>query len=98
MKYNRKKTVITILALLVIVIFVSLLTHVPQYKQMGSVYEQPLEEAPLKEDPMQGINNKWEVDENFSTNLPIIVIDTGNERPPISMKKEKDGVFVPIPE
>lgn len=97
MKYNRKNTMITIVVLLVIVIFVSLLTQIPQSKKMNSIYEQPLEEAPLKKNPMQGINKKWEVDESFSTNLPIIVIDTGNEKPPINMKPEKDGVFVPIP-
>lgn len=48
MKYNRKNTMITIVVLLVIVIFVSLLTQIPQSKKMNSIYEQPLEEAPLK--------------------------------------------------
>lgn len=98
MKYNRKNTIGAILILLLLVISIALFTTIPQYHKKISIYEQPLTETGVQANPLKGINNQWEVDKNFSTELPIVIIDTGNERPPISMKKEgTEGIFVPIP-
>lgn len=97
MKYNRKKTIFAIFILLFVAISASILTSQSTQKNQ-SIYHEPLAAAPLTDTPLKGIQEQtWEVDETFETHLPIVIIDTNNERPPINMSQDKDGIFWPIP-
>ncbi|AFL98793.1 CotH protein [Desulfitobacterium dehalogenans ATCC 51507] len=98
MRNERKIAVISIAALLLAVLGLSLLTAVPHRTEHPNSYNAPLPAAPKTENVMQGISQEdWSVDDTFSTHLPLIVIDTGNERPPISTQQGEDGVFQLIP-
>lgn len=98
MRNERKTAIVGIAVLLTAVVGLSLLGALAKRQTESGAYDLPLTPAPLAEDAMQGISSEdWTVDESFSSNLPLVILDTGDERPPISMEQEKDGTFRPIP-
>lgn len=94
MNNERKIGVICISALLLLAIGLGLAVTVSRRSRQIASYNAPLTAAPVTEDAMRGISTEdWSVTDAFTTHLPIIVIDTGDERPPISTRMDKNGVF-----
>lgn len=49
-------------------------------------YIEPLTPAPPSETPLKGIRDDFTLDASFTSHLPIVVINTNNERPPITTR------------
>ncbi|MGX7196512.1 CotH kinase family protein [Enterococcus olivae] len=98
MRYNRRKTSIFVVLLLLFIIFLAWRSETVLHPAKKSIYQEPLKAAPIAEAPLAAIQENWEVDETFETHLPLIVIDSGGERPPINMEQDEEGIFWPIPE
>ncbi|MDD6490938.1 MAG: CotH kinase family protein [Firmicutes bacterium] len=47
-------------------------------------YEEPLKAAPVEQDAIRYIGKDFSVDENFSSHLPIVLLDTNGVEPPIN--------------
>ncbi len=98
MRNRRRIGVLIIAGCLVVALGVS--AYVAQRRSTGekSVYDAPLPVAPLTDDPMQGIDERFVVDAGFVSHLPLIIIDTGDVRPPISTYNVgSEERYAPIP-
>lgn len=51
-----------------------------------SSYAEPLPVAPIDEDPTAGINDDFTINSNFSSHLPLVILDMGGKEPPITTK------------
>ena len=60
-----------------------------------SSYAEPLPAAPQEDDPLAHIRDDFVVDRDFSSHLPIVILDTGGIDPPITTYAEGDR-FVTI--
>ena len=60
-----------------------------------SSYAEPLPAAPQEDDPLAHIRDDFVVDRDFSSHLPIVILDTGGIDPPINTQIEGDR-FVAI--
>lgn len=69
--------------------------HVLHKDTVKNSYAVELKSAPREEDPLIGINEDFTLNQNFTSHLPIVVLEMDKE-PPISMSQETDGRFVPI--
>ncbi|MDD6679533.1 MAG: CotH kinase family protein [Firmicutes bacterium] len=67
-------------------------------QEIRSAYSQPLAAAPWEEDPTAGIDveNGYTVSSDFTTHLPLVILDLDEGEPPISMRIGDNGVFCPI--
>lgn len=53
-----------------------------------SSYADVLPKAPYEEDPLVHVGEGFVVDEDFSSHLPIVILDTGGVEPPITTRLE----------
>lgn len=62
-------------------------------KDQASVhsYEIPLTAAPNEENPTAGIEEDFTINENFSSHLPLIILDMGGQEPPITTTIAPEG-------
>ncbi|MFP3153427.1 CotH kinase family protein [Lachnospiraceae bacterium ZAX-1] len=87
-----------IFAILAFVSMIGIVIHLPDIETNESSYDKPLPVAPKVENPLAGIGADYSVGEDFTTHLPIVIIDTGNERPPINtVDIPEEERRIPIP-
>lgn len=96
MRQNRIQTIIAIFALISVGTIATVFTN-KGANLSSSIYTEPLAAAPVISDPLTGIHENWLVDESFETHLPILIIDSGGERPPINTADDGTGTMRPIP-
>ena len=69
-------------------------------QEIRSAYSQPLAAAPWEEDPTAGIDveNGYTVSSDFTTHLPLVILDLDEGEPPISTMRDPvdPGRFIPI--
>ncbi|WP_028829191.1 CotH kinase family protein [Proteocatella sphenisci] len=71
----------------IIVIGISMYTNRDQSRSLMGSYHRELPAASWDGDALQGIDEKFSVDKNFSTHLPLVIIDTAGMQPPIYTEK-----------
>lgn len=77
--------IVAMCVLLTILIGVYGTSAVDADKQTTSAYL-PLTETEKEEDPLDGLDEAYRVRSDFSSNLPLVVLDMGDKEPPISTK------------
>ena len=71
----------------IIVIGISMYTNRDQSRSLMGSYHRELPAASWDGDALQGVGENFSVDENFSTHLPLVIIDTAGIQPPIYTEK-----------
>lgn len=62
-----------------------------------SAYSVPLPPAPLEQDPLSHIGEAFSVDPDFTSHLPIVILDTNGIEPPVNSRLDAaQGRFVNI--
>lgn len=74
---------------LLFLVFIISADRIPLVKH--SKYPETLEQSEASPEPLSHIHEGFIVDTGFSTNLPIVIIDTANIEPPISMATNATG-------
>lgn len=98
-KHTRVAAAASIFLMLVICVAASLFYGLKHFQRTTSSYAEPLEKAPYEADPLAHIGDDFVVDSDFSSHLPIVVLDMNGNEPPIHMyfnKDKDDGYFAPI--
>lgn len=91
----RLKGMIVSLAALAVCMLAAAGYHELHKDTVKNSYAVELKSAPREEDPLTGINEDFTLNRNFTSHLPIVVLEMETE-PPISTRPEKDGRFVPV--
>ncbi|MFI3176322.1 MAG: CotH kinase family protein [Eubacteriales bacterium] len=76
MRHSKIIIICAIITIMASSIFATILYKKIHTPEVISAYEEPLEEAPKESDPLVGLNSDFTANEEFSTHLPIVVIDT----------------------
>ena len=101
---NNKRLIggISIICMLLLCTVASIIYGQNHKQEVLNSYAGELPAAPIQENPLQGINEDFTVTAEFSSHLPIVVIDTGGIEPPVNTYFKKDhenstnGIYVPI--
>ncbi|MEG1848549.1 MAG: CotH kinase family protein [Lachnospiraceae bacterium] len=93
---TRWKASLSIAAMLILSVVASLFYQQEHFTEVKNSYEKSLPPADLEKNPLEYIKDDFTVDAEFSSHLPIVILDTGGETAPITMKQTKEGIFVPI--
>lgn len=101
---NNKRLIggISIICMLLLCTVASIIYGQNHKQEVRNSYAGELPAAPIQENPLQGINEDFTVTAEFSSHLPIVVIDTGGIEPPVNTYFKKDhenstnGIYVPI--
>ncbi len=76
MRHSKIIIMGAIIIIMVSSIFATILYKKIHTPEVISAYVEPLEAAPKESDPLVGLNSDFTANEQFSTHLPIVVIDT----------------------
>lgn len=72
--------------------------------EIHNLYIEPLPAAPKEEYPLQYIREDFSVTEDFTSHLPLVILDTNGVEPPINTYFNQNyentgmGIYVPIPD
>lgn len=95
MKKKRIAAVLAVMTLSALVIFISVFTNRDKLDELNGSYYRNLPPAGWEGDAMKGINPDFSMDKDFSSHLPIVVIDTDGMEPPIYAEMtEVDGSYI----
>lgn len=95
MKHVRLTGAVAILLMLALCLAASVVYGSLHADPEKSSYAEPLSAAPEEEDPLEHIGDNFVVDQDFTSHLPIVILDTGGVEPPINTRREGDR-FVAI--
>ena len=98
MKNARKSTIILVAAIVLIASAIGVLNNYRKKEARFGPYDRPLVGAPETANPLAGIAEDFSVGDSFSSHLPLVIIDTGGVRPPISTLLDLfEDIRYPIP-
>lgn len=100
MTKKRLSAIGAVLFISVFVIFISIYINKDKLQIFSGSYYKNLPAAVWDQTVFDGMNEDFTVDENFSTHLPIVIIDTDGNEPPIYTEKKRvhyEWIFVDIP-
>ncbi|MHC1722802.1 MAG: CotH kinase family protein [Aminipila sp.] len=86
------KKQLTGIALVGIIIFIVLVIgtiHNTRDKKVNNLYNQSLPAAEKEGNPLIGINDDFTVNNQFTSQMPVVIIDTNGIEPPINTEKKK---------
>lgn len=89
-----------VIVISIFVIFVAIYSNKDKLKLFSGSYYSHLSAASWDEPIFKGISEDFTVNEDFSTHLPLVIIDTNGKEPPIYTEKKKvhnEWIFVNIP-
>lgn len=75
---------LAIICMLAVVFGISIQRHWADDQNSVSSYDIPLTPAPAESDPLVGINQDFTLNENYSSHLPLVILDMGGQEPPIT--------------
>lgn len=97
MKNNRLIGAISIFVMLAGCMTASVLYGNAHKTEVRNSYAEELPVAPIEENPLEHIGEDFIVDENFTSHLPIVVLDTNGVEPPINTYEDYEQArFVAI--
>lgn len=102
MKNRRLIGAISIICMLFLCTVATVLYGSNHKQEVHNSYEEKLPVAPVEENPLAGIHDDFTVTQEFSSHLPIVILDTGGVEPPINTYFQKEhensqnGIYVPI--
>ena len=102
MNKNRLAGIFSIVLMLFFCIAAAMLYGKNHMVEIHDSYAEELPAAPVEENPLKGIREDFTLTEEFSTHLPIVILDMGGEEPPINTYYQKEheksavGLYVPI--
>lgn len=88
MKYIRLMGAAAILLMLGVCLTAGVMHTALHWKPERSSYADALPAAPHEDDPLAHVGEGFVVDEDFSSHLPIVILDTGGVEPPITTRLE----------
>lgn len=91
MKHVRLTGAVAIILMLVVTLGLSVWEKWKQDKATISSYEIPLTTILNEKDPTAGIGEDFIINENFSSHLPLIILDMGGKEPPITTTIAPEG-------
>lgn len=97
MKKEKMAAVLAIVTMVLISMIASVYYNSKHKEDLKITYT-ALKPAPVCNEPLVGIDEEKDflVNEEFSTHLPLVILDFTEEEPPIYMEKSKGGDFVKI--
>lgn len=103
MKNYRMTGLISICLMLLVSLAATFLYGTEHHRAAAeNSYQAPLPKAPMEEDPLKYIEDDFTVDEGFTSHLPIVILDTNGEEPPVNTYFESNysdhglEIYVPI--
>lgn len=91
MKHVRLTGAVTIVLMLIVTLGLTIWENWKKDKDFDQSYECPLTVAPNEENPTVGIDEDFTINENFSSHLPLIILDMGGQEPPITTTIAPEG-------
>lgn len=86
---------IALVGILVCIVFAIGIMHNLNHKHTSNSYEPPLKAACKEANPLIGINDDFTVNQKFSSQMPVVIIDTNGIEPPINTeKKQVNGEWI----